>query len=66
MRALRLNAGNFIWQSETFSAKTKIIQVAYHPSDSEFIRTNTLLKNSIVKIDATPFKNYLVKKYFKI
>ena len=63
-RALRLNAGNFVWQSESAVFKTKIISVAFHPSDPEFVRTNTLVKNSIVKIDATPFKNFLIKKYF--
>lgn len=63
-RALRLNAGNFIWQSETAVFKTKINAVVFHPSDPELIRTNTLVKNSIVKIDAAPFKNFLIKKYF--
>ena len=65
-RALRLNAGNFVWQSEAAVNKTKIISVAFHPSDPEFVRTNTLIKNSIVKIDATPFKNFLIKKYFGV
>lgn len=63
-RALRLNSGNFVWQSEAAVFKTKIISVAFHPSDPEFVRTNTLVKSSIVRIDATPFKNFLIKKYF--
>ena len=63
-RALRLNAGNFVWQSEAAVFKTKIISVAFHPSDPELVRTNTLVKSSIVRIDAIPFKNFLIKKYF--
>ena len=63
-RALRLNQGNFVWQSETAVFKTKIISVAFHPSDPEFVRTNTVVKSSIVKIDAIPFKSFLIKKYF--
>lgn len=60
-RALRLNTGNFIWQSEGFVAKTKINTVAFHPSNQEFIRTNTLVKRSIIRIDSQPFKNYIIK-----
>ncbi len=63
-RALRLNTGNFIWQSEGFVAKTKINSVAYHPSNQEFVRTNTLVKRSIIRIDSQPFKNYIIKQYF--
>ena len=65
-RALRLNTGNFIWQSEGFVAKTKINSVAYHPSDLELVRTNTLVKRSIIRIDSQPFKNYIVKHYFGV
>ena len=63
-RALRLNTGNFVWQSEGFVSKTKIMSVAYHPSDLEFVRTNTLVKRSIIRIDSHPFKNYIIKQYF--
>lgn len=65
-RALRLSTGNFVWQSEAFVAKTKINSVAYHPSNPEFIRTNTLVKRSIVRLDAQPFKNYIIKHYFGV
>lgn len=63
-RALRLNTGNFNWASEGIALKTKIINVVYNSSNNEFVRTNTLVKNTIVLIDAAPFKKYLVKHYF--
>ena len=44
--------------------KAKILNVVYNSSNNELVRTNTLVKNTIVKIDATPFRNYLVKHYF--
>ena len=63
-RALSNNAGNFTFASEGFSAKTTISNVIYHPSDNEHVRTNTLTKGAIVRIDATPFRNYLARHYF--
>ena len=63
-RALRLHEGNFNWSSEGTAFKTRITEVVYHPSDNEFVRTRTIVKNSIVSIDAAPFKNYIAKHYF--
>ena len=63
-RALRLNTGNFNWQSEGVALKTKILNVVYNASNNELVRTNTLVKNTIVVIDATPFRKYLAKQYF--
>ena len=63
-RALRLNAGNFNWQSEQVTMTSKIINVVYNASNNEYIRTNTLTKNTIVRIDASPFRKFLIKKYF--
>ena len=63
-RALRLNTGNFNWQSESTTCKTKILNVVYNASNNELVRTNTLVKNTIVRIDSAPFKKYLVKQYF--
>ena len=63
-RALRLNTGNFNWASEGIALKTKIVNVVYNASNNEFVRTNTLVKNTIVVIDAAPFKKYLAKHYF--
>ena len=64
LRALRLNHGNFNWQSEGVALKTKILNVVYNASNNELVRTNTLVKNTIVVIDATPFRKYLAKQYF--
>ena len=63
-RALRLNSGNFNWASEGVALKTKIHNVVYNASNNEYVRTNTLVKNTIVSIDSTPFKKYLAKHYF--
>ena len=61
MRALRLNNGNYNWCSEGVAMKTKILNVVYNSSNNELVRTNTLVKNTIVRVDATPFRNYLLK-----
>ena len=62
-RALRLNVGNFNWSSEGIAKKTKIIDVVYNASNNELVRTKTLVKNCVVTIDATPFKQWYLKHY---
>lgn len=54
-RALRLNSGSFELISAKFEASSTINQVVYHPSSNELMRTNTLTKSAVVKIDAKPF-----------
>ena len=63
-RALRLNTGNYNWASEGVAFKTKVLNVVYNASNNELVRTNTLVKNTIIRVDATPFKKYIVKHYF--
>lgn len=55
-RALRLDTGNFSWGSEAVTRKTRILGVVYNASNNELVRTNTLVKNCIIQIDATPFR----------
>lgn len=62
-RALRLDAGNFSWGSECSSRKTRIIDVVYNASNNELVRTKTLVKNAIVTIDATPFRQWYEGHY---
>jgi small subunit ribosomal protein S8e len=62
-RALRVESGNFSWGSEGTTRKTRIIAVAFHPSNNELIRTNTLTKAAIVQIDATPFRQWYETHY---
>ncbi|CDK25887.1 unnamed protein product [Kuraishia capsulata CBS 1993] len=62
-RALRVETGNFSWASENITRKTRITGVAYHPSNNELVRTNTLTKSAIVQIDATPFKSWFENHY---
>lgn len=62
-RALRLDSGNFSWGSEGVARKTRVIVVAFHPSNNEFIRTNTLTKSAVVQIDAAPFRQWYEAHY---
>lgn len=62
-RALRLESGNFSWASEGISRKTRVIVVAFHPSNNELVRTNTLTKAAVVQIDAAPFRQWYEAHY---
>ncbi|KAK9450434.1 40S ribosomal protein eS8 [Limtongia smithiae] len=62
-RALRVETGNYSWGSEGIARKTRILNVAFHPSNNELIRTNTLTKAAIVQIDATPFRQWYESHY---
>jgi len=62
-RALHLEAGNFSWSSEAQTRKTRILDVVYNASNNELVRTKTLVKNAIVQIDATPFRQWYEQKY---
>eukprot|EP00948_MAST-09A_sp_MAST-9A-sp1_P003348 g3348.t1 len=62
-RALRLQEGNFSWGSEAISRKTKILNVVYNATNNELVRTNSLTKNTIVTIDATPFRSWYQQHY---
>jgi len=62
-RAIRLDHGTFSWRSENISHKCKILNVTYNASNTELIRTNTLVKNCIVMIEAAPFKTWYEAHY---
>ncbi|KAG9401509.1 40S ribosomal protein [Aphanomyces cochlioides] len=62
-RALRLDTGNFSWGTEAVSHKTRVLIVTYNASNNELVRTNTLVKNAIVQIDATPFRQWYEAHY---
>ena len=62
-RALRLEAGNFSWGSEACTRKTRVLDVCYNASNNELVRTKTLVKNAIIAIDATPFKQWYQTHY---
>ncbi|RXG58311.1 40S ribosomal protein S8, partial [Armadillidium vulgare] len=63
IRALRLDTGNYSWGSEGQTRKTRIIDVVYNASNNELVRTKTLVKNAIVVIDATPFRQWYEAHY---
>jgi len=62
-RALRLDAGNFAWGSEAMAKKSRILDVVYNATNNELVRTKTLVKNCIVVIDSTPFRNWYYRRY---
>merc|ERR1711871_505818 len=62
-RALKLDHGNFSWGSEAQARKCRIIDVVYNATNNELVRTKTLVKNAIVKIDATPFRQWYLQHY---
>jgi len=62
-RAMKLDHGNYAWSGEAVTRKARIISVVYNPTNPEYVRTNTIVKGSVVQIDATPFKNWYQKHY---
>lgn len=62
-RALRLDTGNYSWGSEAVTRKTRILDVVYNASNNELVRTQTLVKNAIVQVDAAPFRQWYVQHY---
>jgi len=62
-RALRLDTGNFSFSSQGVTTKARILDVVYNASNNELVRTKTLVKNCIVQVDATPFRQFIKEKY---
>jgi small subunit ribosomal protein S8e len=62
-RALRLESGNFAWPTQAMAARTRIMNVVYNASNNELVRTNTLVRNAIVMVDSTPFRQWFLKHY---
>jgi small subunit ribosomal protein S8e len=62
-RALRNDHGSWSWGSESVALKSRVIDVVYNATNNELVRTKTLVKNAIVYIDATPFRQWYLKKY---
>ncbi|GAM17360.1 hypothetical protein SAMD00019534_005350, partial [Acytostelium subglobosum LB1] len=62
-RALRLDTGNFSWSSERVTRKCRIVNVVYNATSNDLVRTNTLVKGSIIQIDCTPFRQWYEQHY---
>lgn len=43
--------------------KTRVLDVVYNASNNELVRTKTLVKNSIVQVDATPYRAWYEQHY---
>jgi len=64
-RALSLETGNFSFLSLNTTKKVKIISVVYNSTNNELVRTNTLVKGSIIQVDSNPFRESFQKIYKK-
>jgi len=62
-RALRQDTGNFAWGTESCTRRTRVLDVVYNASNMELVRTKTLVKNAIVQLDATPFRQWYEQHY---
>ena len=62
-QALRLDTRNFSWGSECCMHKTSIIDTVYNASNNELVRTKTLVKNCIMLIDSTPYRQWYESHY---
>lgn len=65
-RALSLDIGNFSYLSLNVTRKTKIISVVYNSTNNELVRTNTLVKGSIIQIESVPFREILQRTIKKV
>jgi small subunit ribosomal protein S8e len=65
-RALSLEIGNFSYLSLNVTRKTKIISVVYNSTNNELVRTNTLVKGSIIQIESVPFREILQRTIKKV
>lgn len=62
-RGFRLDHGSFAWGSEAITRKTRVIDTVYNATNNELVRTKTLVKNAIVSVDATPFRQWYLQHY---
>ena len=49
--------------TKVVTRKARIIDVRYNASNNELVRTKTLVKNSIIEIDAVPFRQWYEQHY---
>ncbi|KCZ74591.1 ribosomal protein S8.e, partial [Anncaliia algerae PRA109] len=56
MRALKVNSGVFSLKSKKIALKSSFNQVMYHPSSNELMRTNTITKGAVVRINESSLK----------
>merc|ERR1712187_1017339 len=57
------DSGNFAWGTEAVTRKARVLDVVYNASNNELVRTQTLVKNAIIQVDAAPFKQWYTQHY---
>jgi len=55
--------GNYCWAGEAVTRKTRVLKVVYNSTNNELVRTNTLVKGSIIQIDSAPYKAWYLQHY---
>ncbi|KAF4528269.1 hypothetical protein B566_EDAN014159 [Ephemera danica] len=60
VHTVRTRGGNRKFRA---TRKTRVIDVVYNASNNELVRTKTLVKNAIVVVDATPFRQWYESHY---
>lgn len=55
-KALRIKTGEFNLVKPSLTCNSEIFEVMYHPTNNDYVRTNTITKSSVVKISSDPFK----------
>ena len=53
----RVRPRKFVFEARLF-IEVRITDVVYNASNNELVRTKTLVKNAIVQVDATLFKQW--------
>ena len=54
---------SLLWCATDYTKAARILDVVYNASNNELTRTKTLVKNCIVEIDATPFREWYQNHY---
>jgi small subunit ribosomal protein S8e len=58
-----LDTGNFSWGSKAVTRKSRVLDVVYNSSNNKLVRTQTLVKNAIIQVDAAPFRLWYNQHY---
>eukprot|EP00275_Glaucocystis_incrassata_P001957 EC124413.1.p3 GENE.EC124413.1~~EC124413.1.p3 ORF type:complete len:112 (+),score=39.60 EC124413.1:237-572(+) len=49
--------------AEAITRKSRILDVVYNASNNELVRTKTLVKSAIIRVDSTPFRQWYEQHY---
>ena len=58
-----MDTGNYSWGSEAVTRKTRMLDVVYNACNNELVRTQTLVKGAIIRVDVAPSKQLYLQHY---